>query len=125
MLLLRYCILALWMLRAESFLTQPAKRGIKHRVICRNFEVDPNNVAPALFEPKSLYSLDTAIFLISIVPFGWATVEFWRRVSVGEAFGTGLDRVIIGEDSNPSSSRGPRILGKVITCSEYTSRKRD
>jgi len=67
------------------------------------------------------------VFLIGIIPFLWATYEFWRRIAVGASFGTGSDSVIIpspfaedvnddlitiGEDNNPNSSRGRRTLDK-------------
>jgi len=55
---------------------------------------------------------DVWVFVVGIIPFGWATIEFWRRIAVGESFGTGSDSVVIGEDLNPESSRGRRILGK-------------
>ncbi len=68
------------------------------------------------------------VFLIGIIPFLWATYEFWRRIAVGASFGTGSDSIIIpspsdedkniagsitiGEDNNPNSSRGRRTLDK-------------
>ena len=63
------------------------------------------------------------VFLIGLIPFLWATYEFWRRIAVGASFGTGSDSVIIpspfdedqitiGEDNNPNSSRGRRSLDK-------------
>jgi hypothetical protein len=65
------------------------------------------------------------VFIIGIIPFVWATYEFWRRIAVGASFGTGSDSVIIpspfsndddvvmiGEDNNPSSSRGRRTLDR-------------
>lgn len=57
---------------------------------------------------------DVWVFVAGIIPFGWATIEFWRRIAVGESFGTGSDSIVIsiGEDSNPDSSRGRRVLGK-------------
>ena len=55
---------------------------------------------------------DVWVFLIGIFPFAWASVEFWRRIAFGEAFGTGSDQVIIGMDDMPSDSRGRRVLGK-------------
>ncbi|KAL3806259.1 hypothetical protein ACHAXA_001082 [Cyclostephanos tholiformis] len=68
---------------------------------------------------------NTFVFIIGIIPFVWATYEFWRRIAVGASFGTGSDSVIIpspfandddeimiGEDSNPTSSRGRRTLDK-------------
>jgi hypothetical protein len=63
------------------------------------------------------------IFLVGLFPFAVATVEFWRRIRLGQAFGTGLDSVVftdatIGEDNAPRSSRGTRVLGRgaVITA---------
>ena len=63
-----------------------------------------------------------AVFIIGVIPFIWATIEFWRRIAVGASFGTGSDAVIIprpdddfitiGEDGNPESSRGRRTLDK-------------
>ena len=55
---------------------------------------------------------DVLVFLAGVFPFAWATVEFSRRVMVGEAFGTGSDQIIIGMDDSPSDSRGRRVLGK-------------
>ena len=53
---------------------------------------------------------DTLVFIAGIIPFAWATVEFWRRIAVGASFGTGQDSVvIIGEDNEPQSSRGRRV----------------
>jgi hypothetical protein len=70
------------------------------------------------------------IFIIGIIPFIWATFEFWRRIAVGASFGTTSDSVvipspfdnddngdendmiIIGEDGNPMSSRGRRTLDR-------------
>jgi len=57
---------------------------------------------------------DIVIFIIGVIPFIWATIEFFRRVSLGLPFGTGSDSVtiFIGEDDNVESSRGRRVLGK-------------
>ncbi|CAB9496590.1 expressed unknown protein [Seminavis robusta] len=56
---------------------------------------------------------DVWVFVAGVIPFAWATIEFWRRIAVGESFGTGSDSVtIIGQDNNPESSRGRRVLGK-------------
>lgn len=62
------------------------------------------------------------VFIIGIIPFLWATVEFWRRIAVGASFGTGSDSVVIprpsddlvtiGEDGNPLSSRGRQTLDR-------------
>lgn len=56
---------------------------------------------------------NVAVFVVGLIPFAWATIEFWRRIAVGASFGTGDDSVvIIGDDDNPTSSRGRRVLGK-------------
>merc|ERR1711939_1298572 len=55
---------------------------------------------------------DFLVFLAGIFPFAWATVEFWRRIAVGESFGTGTDSIVIGMDDSPADSRGRRVLGK-------------
>lgn len=69
------------------------------------------------------------IFIIGIIPFIWATFEFWRRIAIGASFGTTSDSVVIpspfdndsdkddgmitiGEDDNPMSSRGRRTLDR-------------
>uniref|UniRef100_A0A7S4JVK2 Uncharacterized protein n=1 Tax=Odontella aurita TaxID=265563 RepID=A0A7S4JVK2_9STRA len=63
---------------------------------------------------------DTVVFVIGLIPFLWATVEFWRRIAVGESFGTGADSVvIIGEEGKPQSSRGRRVLGKGALAAAY------
>mmetsp|Transcript_13659 Transcript_13659/g.19902 ORF Transcript_13659/g.19902 Transcript_13659/m.19902 type:complete len:184 (+) Transcript_13659:1-552(+) len=69
--------------------------------------------ATTTFEAQQLSPETTIIiFIIGIIPFIWASIEFWRRIAVGEPFGTGSDSVIIGEDNNPQSSRGRQVLGK-------------
>ena len=61
-----------------------------------------------------------ATFVVGLVPFAVATVEFWRRIAVGDSFGTGSDSVvIIGEDDAPLSSRGRRVLGKGALVTAY------
>ena len=66
------------------------------------------------------------VFIVGIIPFVWATYEFWRRIAVGASFGTGSDSVVIpspfeegeddliaiGEDGNPMRSRGRRTLDR-------------
>jgi len=66
------------------------------------------------------------VFIIGVIPFVWATWEFWRRIAVGASFGTGKDSVVIpspfeetdndlimiGEDGNPLSSRGRQTLDR-------------
>ena len=84
---------------------------------------------PLSVEPLS-NTANVIVFIIGLIPFGWATVEFWRRIAVGATFGTGKDSVVIpkpqdvmldddgnplitiGEDNNPTSSRGRQVLGK-------------
>ena len=62
---------------------------------------------------------DVWVFLLGVFPFAWATVEFWRRIMFGEAFGTGSDQVIIGMDDSPEDSRGRRVLGKGALGTAY------
>jgi hypothetical protein len=61
------------------------------------------------------------VFLAGVFPFAWATVDFWRRIAVGDSFGTGADSVVfsIGEDDAPESSRGRRVLGKGAMITAY------
>lgn len=42
------------------------------------------------FEPRGITAQDTIVFIIGIIPFIWATNEFWRRIVAGESFGTGV-----------------------------------
>ena len=49
------------------------------------------------------------VFGVGVFPFAVATIEFWRRVRVGEAFGTGKDSVVFQNElrqqqRQPSSS---------------------
>lgn len=67
----------------------------------------------------SLRNSDVVVFIAGIIPFVWATIEFWRRIAVGEPFGTSKDSVVIvrptttiGQDGNPSQSRGRQTLGQ-------------
>jgi hypothetical protein len=73
--------------------------------------------AATSFEPSAAGLSPTTtvvVFIVGVIPYIWATIEFWRRIAVGESFGTGADSVVIsiGEDENPESSRGRRVLGK-------------
>ena len=79
-------------------------------------------------------STNIIIFIIGIIPFLWATYEFWSRIAVGASFGTGKDSIqikpsssnnddddengmteqiirTIGKDNDLSKSRGRRVLG--------------
>lgn len=60
----------------------------------------------------SLRNTDVLVFIAGLIPFGWATVEFWRRIAVGQPFGTGSDSVYIGKDNAPDESRGRRVLDR-------------
>ena len=44
------------------------------------------------FEPE-VRAQDLGVFVAGVIPFIWATGEFWRRVLKGEVFGTGRDSV--------------------------------
>lgn len=63
-------------------------------------------------EQLSLRNTNVWIFLVGLVPFGWATIEFWRRIAVGEPFGTSSDSIYIGKDAAPNESRGRRVLDR-------------
>ena len=66
--------------------------------------------AEVVFEPRGITPEDTVIFIIGCVPFVWAGIEFWRRIAVGESFGTGRDSVVI----NDTSGNRPRPLQRVL-----------
>ncbi len=89
----------------------------------------PTGVSEQLQDNLQIEQLSTTtnivVFIIGIIPFLWATYEFWRRIAIGISFGTGSDSVIIpspfaddddliviGEDNNPNSSRGRRTLDR-------------
>jgi hypothetical protein len=69
--------------------------------------------AAATYAPRGITAEDTAVFVVGMVPFVWATIEFWRRIAVGESFGTGKDAVIIRDTSGPEElGERRRVLGK-------------
>jgi membrane glycosyltransferase len=73
----------------------------------------------ATFAPRGITPQDTVVFVIGMVPFVWATIEFWRRIAVGEPFGTGKDSVIIRDTSGPETlPERRRVLGRdaIITA---------
>lgn len=75
--------------------------------------------AATTFEPRGITAQDTVIFVIGMVPFVWATIEFWRRIAVGEPFGTTSDSVIIRDTSGPDTlPERRRVLGRdaIITA---------
>jgi hypothetical protein len=59
-----------------------------------------------------LRNTDVWVFIVGIIPFVWATIEFWRRIAVGEPFGTTGDSIYIGKENVPSESRGRRVLDR-------------
>jgi len=65
-----------------------------------------------LAQELSLQNQDVWVFVAGIIPFAWATVEFWSRIAVGKPFGTGSDSVYIGKDNAPKESRGRQVLDK-------------
>jgi len=60
-----------------------------------------------------------AVFVVGLIPFAIATVEFWRRIAVGASFGTNQPVVFIGQDDNPNSSRGKQVLGRDSLITAY------
>ena len=64
------------------------------------------------FEPRGITPEDSVIFVIGCVPFVWAGVEFWRRIAVGDPFGTGKDSVIINDSSGNRPTPVRRVLGQ-------------
>jgi hypothetical protein len=69
-------------------------------------------------------STNTIVFIIGLIPFLWATYEFWSRIAVGASFGTGKDSIqikpssegmksftTIGKDGDLKASRGQQVLG--------------
>lgn len=68
--------------------------------------------ASVVFEPRGITPEDTAIFVLGCVPFVWAGIEFWRRIAVGDPFGTGSDSVFINDSSGNRPSPVRRVLGQ-------------
>ena len=67
--------------------------------------------AAMTFEPEVRNS-DVAVFVAGVVPFVWATGEFWRRVLKGEVFGTGRDSVRFDQ---PFNDNAERVGGRKLT----------
>ena len=65
----------------------------------------------ATFEPRGITTEDTIVFVLGCVPFVWAGVEFWRRIAVGDPFGTGSDSVFINDTSGNRTRAVRRVLG--------------
>jgi hypothetical protein len=71
------------------------------------------------FEPRGITTEDTIVFVIGCVPFVWATIEFWRRIFVGDPFGTGQDSVIINDTSGNRPKGVRRVLGQDAITAAY------
>lgn len=96
-----------------------ARRAVLLRGACLSLEPELVAEAAQTFAPRGITSEDTAVFLIGMAPFVWATVEFWRRIAVGEPFGTTADSVIIRDTSGPATRpERQRVLGRdaIITA---------
>ena len=80
-----------------------------------------NDPPTAVVEPLAP-STTIAVFIVGVIPFAIATYEFWRRIAVGESFGTTSDSVVftIGEDTEDRmNSRGQQVLGKDALITAY------
>jgi hypothetical protein len=112
---------------ASSFLASSTLEQDSTTIIPQQLQESTNNLPPIIIEQQSP-TTTLIVFIIGIIPFIWATIEFWRRIAVGATFGTGSDSVVIpspfdntkdddglisiGEDGNPMSSRGRRTLDR-------------
>jgi hypothetical protein len=92
-----------------KFQLQQGQQGVKPLSL---FPADSAVGGSALELASWWQNTDVWIFVAGLIPFTWATVEFWRRIAVGEPFGTGKDSVYIGKDNAPSESRGRRTLDR-------------
>jgi len=90
----------------------------KHSCTALSLLPDTNSLLMAE-QSLSLRNTDVWVFIVGIIPFAWATVEFWRRIAVGEPFGTGKDSVYIGKDNAPEESRGRRVLDRGAFLAAY------
>lgn len=137
------------MLVQSAAFVSPLRSSRAHRKFQAKYHVlrvmsfeNPSNLAPLLISYDELVqqagslqieplspTTNVIVFIIGIIPFIWATYEFWRRIAVGASFGTGKDsviipspfssdsngdggRIMIGEDNNPNSSRGRQTLDR-------------
>jgi hypothetical protein len=117
---------------ASAFVTQSFAVGPAANKPCLNSQKDSSllltqNINQILIGENQIQDpigltpeQNVAIFIIGLIPFLWATYEFWSRIAVGSSFGTGKDAVIIrpsnspttiGKDGDKLKSRGRRILG--------------
>ena len=72
-----------------------------------------------VFEPRGITPFDTFIFVLGCAPFVWAGIEFWRRIAVGDPFGTGADQVIINDTSGKRKTAKRRVLGRGAIIAAY------
>jgi len=96
---------------------------------CRSFPL------PASLEPSTLETFDPSVpveqltntqtivvFIIGIIPFLWASVEFWRRIAVGASFGTTKDSVVIprpGDKIEDNQGNARTVLGQDALAVAY------
>lgn len=87
---------------------------LNHSLPTLSLVADDATISTLLVAAKqfSLRNADVWVFIVGIIPFGWATIEFWRRIAVGEPFGTTSDSIYIGKENAPSESRGRRVLDR-------------
>ncbi|EKX32568.1 hypothetical protein GUITHDRAFT_166674 [Guillardia theta CCMP2712] len=67
-----------------------------------------------VIEPRGITAQDTVVFVIGVIPFVWATYEFWRRIAVGEPFGTTKEGSVIirpeGQEVKEQKGSPRRVL---------------
>lgn len=73
---------------------------------------------PQTFEPE-VRKQDLAVFVAGVIPFIWATGEFWRRVLKGEVFGTGKDSVRFEMEGVEDTGAGGRKLTSTALNAAY------
>ena len=119
---------------ATSLQDQSTHQLLEATTTATTQQIDETAAAPIIIEQLSP-TTTLIVFIIGIIPFIWATIEFWRRIAVGASFGTTADSVVIpspfdndtsskensegndklitiGEDNNPMSSRGRQTLDR-------------
>lgn len=74
-------------------------------VFAEAVQLPPGVVAKPVFEPRGVTQQDLIVFAVCCFPFIWATNEFWRRIAVGEPFGTGKDSVVITDLPDDADAR--------------------
>lgn len=90
--------------------------GLLALFVVANADVPPAvSASTTTFEPRGITLVDGVVFLVGTVPFLWAANEFWRRIAVGDSFGTGSDSIVIDPEADGDQIRrfgGRRILGQ-------------